>query len=170
MSNSAMIATFKENCLYRLDEGCRMLDRCMKEYDDTTIWERPNASTNSVANHILHLQGNLGQYVLSSLGETPDTRKRDEEFNARGGIDKNELISGLKTVLDAVAGVIERATEKQLLKKRRVQGFELSGVGILLHAVEHFSYHIGQIALWTKIRTNADLGFYSGVNLNTLND
>lgn len=147
-----------------------MLMRCLEEYDDNSIWVRPNRHTNSVANLMLHLEGNLGQYVLSSLGGSPDRRIRDEEFNARGGFSKAELINRMKNTIEAVAKTIAAARPEELLKVRMVQGFRLSGIGIVIHAVEHFSYHIGQIALWTKIRENTALGFYEGIDLNTLND
>jgi uncharacterized damage-inducible protein DinB len=52
---------------------------------------------------------------------------------------------------------------------RKVQGFNLTGIGAVLHAVEHFSYHVGQVAFWVKQLTNSDLGFYDQQDLNQLN-
>ena len=66
--------------------------------------------------------------------------------------------------------VIASATEIELNKKRLVQGFQLSGTGIIIHVVEHYSYHVGQIALITKLFTNEDLGFYANLDLNITND
>ena len=56
-----------------------------------------------------------------------------------------------------------------LLRKRVVQGFDYDGVGILVHVVEHFSYHTGQIAYFVKARKGIDLGFYRGVDLSRKN-
>ena len=46
------------------------------------IWWRPNAACNSVGNLLLHLSGNLSQWVLAGLGGESFERRRDEEFAA----------------------------------------------------------------------------------------
>ena len=51
-----------------------------------------------------------------------------------------------------------------------VQGFQLSGIGIVVHVVEHYSYHTGQISFWTKQLKNKDLRFYAGLDLNVQNN
>jgi len=53
---------------------------------------------------------------------------------------------------------------------RSVQGFSFSGVGVIIHAVEHYSYHTGQIAFWVKQLKEKDLGFYNGTDLNIKNN
>ena len=169
MKTNPVIDQLKSSCIYRIEEGSRMLDRCLLEFDDTSIWERPNPATNSVANLLLHLEGNMRQYVLSSLGGNPDTRRREREFEVDGGYTKSELTAGFYQALDQVKTTIKTVGASELLREREVQGFTLSGIGILVHVVEHYSYHIGQIALWTKIRTDRDLGFYEGMDLNILN-
>ena len=57
----------------------------------------------------------------------------------------------------------------ELLRSRTVQGFQLSGIGIVVHVTEHYSYHTGQIAFWTKQLKNKDLGFWEGKDLNAHN-
>ena len=61
-------------------------------------------------------------------------------------------------------------SEEELMRKRMVQGFEYSGIGIIIHVTEHFSYHTGQIAFWTKQLKNKDLGFYADRDLEIKND
>ena len=53
---------------------------------------------------------------------------------------------------------------------RSVQGFNFSGIGILVHVVEHLSYHTGQIAFYTKQLKNEQLGFYGDIDLNVKNE
>lgn len=168
---------FKENALYRIDENTRMIETafakleayCHPEPVERHIWKRPNEASNSMGNLILHLVGNMTQYVIASLGEQPDTRVRDIEFNTTEGFSKTELLEKLHKTVDLVKQTIEKATVDQLLLKRDVQGFHFSGMGCVLHAVEHYSYHTGQIAFWVKQLMNAPLGFYDGVDLNEQN-
>lgn len=160
---------FVQNSLYRLDESTRMNSISLEQLSEEDIWKRPNTSLNSIGNLILHLCGNINQYVISSLGETEDTRERDEEFAIDSGYNKAELLQKLTETVDVAKRVINDTPVEQLVRKREVQGFYFSGLGVVLHAVEHYSYHTGQIAFWTKQLKNKDLGFYDGMNLNINN-
>ncbi|MGB5821373.1 MAG: DinB family protein [Saonia sp.] len=165
-----IIAEFIQNALYRLDESTRMIVKSLEELSDDELWRRPNNVSNSIANLILHLCGNIGQYAISSLGETTDIRNRDSEFSTDGGMNKTELLAALNKTVDKAKEIIESATIDRLLQKREVQGFHFSGIGIVIHVVEHYSYHTGQIAFWVKQLKNKDLGFYEGIDLNIKNE
>ncbi|WP_339840434.1 DinB family protein [uncultured Maribacter sp.] len=164
-----LVEELVKNALYRMDESSRMIKKSLDDISEEEVWQKPNDSLNSIANLILHLCGNISQYVISSLGETEDKRNRDVEFSATGGLTKDELLKKLDDVVDTAKRVIFDATPSQLVKIRSVQGFSFSGVGIILHAVEHYSYHTGQIAFWVKHLKNTDLGFYDGMDLNVKN-
>ena len=73
-----------------------------------------------------------------------------------------------QTTSEAIA-VMESLDESALVKQYHVQGFQLSGIGIIIHVTEHYSYHTGQIAFWVKLLKNNDLGFYQNINLNVKN-
>ena len=164
-----IIEELKQNALYRIDESTRMIKKSLTDVSEEELWQKPNASLNSIANLILHLCGNISQYAISSLGENEDTRNRDVEFAATNGYTKEELLKKLDDVLDSAKRIIFDASTAQLVQKRSVQGFSFSGIGIILHVVEHYSYHTGQIAFWVKQLKNKDLGFYDGVDLNIKN-
>ncbi len=164
------IADFIENAHYRLDESSRMIGIALVDLSEEELWKKPNESSNSVANLILHLCGNITQYVISSLGETEDIRNRDLEFETVEGYSKVELLDRLNGVIENAKASISEASVESYLKKRDVQGFNFSGTGVVLHAVEHLSYHTGQIALITKLFKNKDLGFYKDLDLNIKNE
>ncbi len=167
--DSQAIQEFKEQALYRLDESTRMLKKALTVVADDNIWKRPNDQSNAIGNLILHLCGNITQYAIASLGEQEDNRERDEEFTAKEGFSKEELLGKLNAVVTQAKGTISNASDKQMLRKRAVQGFTFSGIGIVLHVVEHYSYHTGQIAFWVKLLKAKDLGFYEGLDLNIKN-
>ncbi len=157
---------FIQNALFRIDESTRMNTISLQQLTEEEIWKKPNESLNSVGNLILHLCGNIRQYIISSLGESDDNRERDVEFSTTSGFTKKELLEKLIETVDDAKRIIFDSSIEQLVKIRSVQGFSFSGIGVVLHAVEHYSYHTGQIAFWVKQLKNKDLGFYEGTDLN----
>lgn len=159
-----------ENSIFRIDESYRMIQKSLERLQEDDVWKRPNDSSNSIGNLLLHLCGNITQYLISSLGGQPDVRRREQEFSALGGPSKAELLDQFQHVIDQAKEVLSRTNPKEFLRIREVQGYTMSGIGIVIHAVEHLSYHTGQIAYWTKILKNIDLGFYDGIDLNIKNN
>jgi len=166
----AFVREFIEAAIYRMDENSQKLTRCIAEFNEAEIWKRPSQNSNSVGNIILHLCGNIRQYAVSSLGGKEDIRERDKEFSAEGGYSKTELSEKFIDVVNEAKNIIQNISADELLRKRQVQGFTQSGIGIIVHVTEHLSYHTGQIIFWTKILKNKDLGFYAGIDLNTKNE
>ena len=166
----SFVQDFIENAIFRLDENNQMVRKSFAELDEADIWKRPNATSNSVGNLILHLCGNITQYAISALSGTADKRQRDAEFAAREGYGKAELLDGLLRTVETAKTVIRKLDADNLMRMRTVQGFRFSGTGIILHVVEHYSYHTGQIAFWTKLLKGKDLGFYTGFDLNAKNE
>lgn len=156
---------FIEQSLHRMHENTTRIAKCLEELSEEEIWHRPNDSSNSVGNLLLHLCGNIRQYAVSSLGKLPDTRTRDAEFEATQGFSKSELLQLLTDTIKIAEVIMQTSDEEDLMEVRSVQCYQLSGMGIILHVVEHYSYHTGQIAFWTKQLRNKDLGFYAGKEL-----
>lgn len=165
-TNDALAAALIHEVRRRLFTECvPRLKTCVSLLTDDEIWYRPNAETVSIGNLVLHLCGNVRQWMLSGLGGQPDTRHRQSEFDEPGPIPSNELLQRLDGVMAEVAILLDHLTPRQLLDARRVQGFAETGVAILIHVTEHFSYHVGQITYAVKSRKGIDLGYYKGIDL-----
>lgn len=161
---------FKEQIIYRISESTRMIDLSLDQISEVDVWKRPNDNTNSIGNLILHLCGNITQYAIASLGNIEDHRERDAEFNAKNGYSKKELLDKLHCTINEAKIRIQSVSVSELLRKREVQGYNFSGMGIAIHVTEHYSYHTGQIAFWTKqLKDKKSLGFYEGIDLNVKN-
>ena len=167
--NIEVLEEFKNQIIYRLDESTRMNTKSLSLISEDDVWKRINNSSNSIGNLILHLCGNITQYAIASLGNTDDLRNRDLEFSMDKGFLKSELLEKLNTTLEQSKKIINKTTLEEYLRKREVQGFTFSGIGIVIHVTEHYSYHTGQIAFWVKQLKNKDLGFFDGVDLTTKN-
>ncbi|WP_281986216.1 DinB family protein [Aquimarina aggregata] len=161
---------FKEQIIYRLNESTRMISLCFDQLPEEDIWKRPNTNSNSIGHLIVHLCGNITQYVIASLGGLEDNRERDKEFAEEKTHSKKQLLEKLKSTLYRAKEIIQNISEEELLRKREVQGFTFSGIGILIHVTEHYSYHTGQIAFWIKqLKDKKSLGFYDGIDLSIKN-
>ena len=170
MTNVSFPEEIRTQACLRMQENRDKILKCLSSFDDATIWHRSNTNSLAIGNQLLHLCGNITQYILSGLAGAVDERKRDQEFSATEGWSKADLTTRFNDVIDRAIVAIRMASDEDLLRYRTVQGFHLSGVGMVLHVVEHMSYHTGQIVAWTKQRENRPMGFYDGIDLNTRNE
>lgn len=161
-----MTREFTHEICSRLEENLPRLDKCLLQLDEKQIWWRPNENSNSIANLILHVNGNITQYILAGLGNEKDLRERDKEFKANKAFSKQELQQLTESTIQKAKSIINSLSQEQLTKEYLIQGFSLNGISACVHVTEHLSYHVGQIALLTKIIKNLDLGFYAGFDLN----
>lgn len=159
-------AELKDACLLRINESADRIRKCVHMLSEEQIWHRQNEHLSPVANLVLHLCGNISQYIISSLGHLPYDRARDMEFAANRSHTQAELLEVFHDTIEAAISIISEAREEELLRVRSVQGFSMTGIGVIIHVTEHLSYHTGQVAMHTKLLIAEDLGFYSGVNLN----
>lgn len=149
-----------------IEESVPRIKKCLSKLSEEEIWRRPNEETVSIGNLVLHLCGNVSQWVLSGLGNITDERDRDSEFNETGGISADKLISDMEVLMQKVTGVLDNLSVADLLETRNVQGFQETGIAILIHVTEHFSYHTGQITYYVKANKNVDMNYYGGIDLN----
>lgn len=147
-----------EWCRFRLmKQYWPRVERCMSELTEEEVWWRQHESNNSVGNLVLHLTGNLGQFILSGVGGSEDIRNKGEEFSERQSIPKEELTRGLKQALIAVDDTLSRLDASRLLERTIVQDRERRIFEVLAVVVEHFALHCGQIIYITKLKTGKDL-------------
>ncbi len=124
------------------------------------LWWRPNEHANSAGNLVLHLTGNVRQWIVSGVGGAADTRNRDEEFAAREGANAPELLETLEKTLSEVDAVLATLTPKSLGESRDIQGRRTTVFAAVYHVVEHFSTHTGQVILLAKIFAPGAISFY----------
>ncbi len=157
---------FIEEIKRRLFTECfPRLEQCLHTLTEKEIWYRPNANSNSVGNISLHLCGNIRQWVIAGLGGHKDIRERQKEFDEQGPIPLEKLLDLLSVLKKDVEAVLNEVTAEDLIKKREVQIYQESGLSILVHVVEHFSYHVGQVTYIVKMLKDVDTGYYAGQNL-----
>jgi Protein of unknown function (DUF1572) len=125
------------------------------------VWWRPNEASNSIGNLVLHLSGNVWQWLVASFNHLDDKRDRPSEFSASGDLSAADVLTRLSTTMQEAEKVLHRLTDAELLATHHIQGYTVSGLAAVYQAVEHFSLHYGQILYITKSLEGRDLGFYS---------
>ena len=134
--------------------------RCLDVLPAEAVWDRTHGESNSVGNLLLHLTGNVRQWIVSAVGGAPDDRWRSAEFEARDGGDAEELFAALRRTLDDAGRVLASLTPDQLVQRRVVQGRDVTVLDAVFHVVEHFALHTGQIILLTKAASPGRIRFY----------
>jgi uncharacterized damage-inducible protein DinB len=137
------------------------IESCLGRLSDDQIWARGGENENAVGNLVLHLAGNVRQWIVSGVGAAPDVRQRDTEFAARGGPSAAKLKERLRGTVSEAVAVIGAVSEGRLTERVTIQDYEGSVLEAIYHVVEHFSMHTGQIQFAAKMLTGADLGFYA---------
>ena len=135
------------------------IERCLEKLSDDEVWWRANPESNSIGNLLLHLAGNVRQWIVSGVGGTADQRQRPQEFDEQGPIPSVEILSRLSMTVHEADRVLAGVTAEELLEARRIQGCDVTVLEAIYACVEHFSMHTGQIILLTKM-WKGDLGFY----------
>lgn len=140
------------------------IERCLTALNDEQVWYRPNSKSNSVGNLVLHLCGNATQWIISGVGNRPDIRQRDREFEPETQVTKSELLLLLRTSISEVVSVLKNLNAESMLERRTIQGCDVDVLEAVFHVTEHFSMHTGQIIMLTKMLSDNDPGFYEFVD------
>jgi len=133
---------------------------CVNALPRSAVWARPNQSSNSIGNLIVHLTGNVTEWILGGIGGQSVSRYRAGEFAQTDGADGAKLLDNLEAVLSEADGILAGLTEKDLERSLVIQDRETTVLSAVYHVVEHFSMHTGQIIMLTKMMTASDLRFY----------
>ena len=158
MEIDRIFITYSVNKLRQL-EG-RIYD-CVARLTPEQIWSRDAEAQNAVGNLMLHLSGNVTQWIVSSIGGAEDKRDRDAEFNAREGFSAAELKHHVQSAMDLAIPVIENVTAQRLTETIHVQNYDVTVLEAIYHVVEHFAEHTAQIIYATKLFTKRELEYYT---------
>jgi uncharacterized damage-inducible protein DinB len=143
----------------KLHQNLDRIEKCLGRLTEDQIWSREHDSENAIGNLLLHLAGNVRQWIISGVGATPDIRDRDSEFNARTGHAKADLLAALRRTVEEACQVLESLPHERLEVTIHVQKYDVTVIEGIYHVVEHFAHHTGQIIFATKLLTGEELGF-----------
>jgi uncharacterized damage-inducible protein DinB len=152
---------FLERSRYYLsDEYLPKLRQCVEALPNDAVWRRANESSNSIGNLLLHLAGNVRQWIVGGVGEEQVERDRAAEFAARGGLFGADLIENLERAVAEADSVLARLSVDDLGRRCLIQERDKTVLEAIYHVVEHFAMHTGQIVLLTKTYAPGKIRFY----------
>ena len=143
-----------------LEDYLPKVEHCVASMDEAQLWWRPGGQSNAAGNLLMHLAGNVRQWIIHGIGGALCIRDRASEFAADGGADRTTLLRRLRRTCEEAGAVLSGLGSGSLLERRRIQGLDVSVMGAVYHVTEHFAGHTGQIIYITKLTTGRDLGFW----------
>jgi uncharacterized damage-inducible protein DinB len=145
---------------YLTDEYRIKIRRSVEALPPDALWFRPNEQANSIGNLLLHLAGNVRQWIIGGVGGAPDVRDRASEFSASEGMTAPELLERLDQTLDEADAVLARLRPEDLGERRQVQGRDVTVLDAVYQVVQHFALHLGQVILVAKAQVPGAVRFY----------
>ena len=159
MQSAGIQKLFLQDSYEHLEYAVERVEHCLDQLNDEQIWWRPTESQNSIGNLVLHICGNVSQWILSGVGSLPDTRDRPSEFSERGPLEHSLLTLKLQESLKAVQQVLQTVNETRLVESQVIQGFQTTGLGAITHSVTHFTGHMQEVICLTRMQLGADYQF-----------
>src|SRR5580765_4823436 len=124
---------------------------CIAELNDEQIWLRPNQTSNSIGNLVVHLCVNLRHFIIKGGCGRLYERNRSGEFSEQGPIPKDELLARFKGVIDGVAAVFAELTPERLTEHNDHTEMKTSNYLLIMYMTMHFGLHTGQVIYITKM-------------------
>jgi hypothetical protein len=150
MNADELAAVVGTAAAHELESALKRIKHCLGQLDEEQVWRRPQPGLNSIGNLILHLCGNVRQWVVAGVGGASDNRNRPAEFAERGPIPKEELTRRLAAVVEEAKRILIGVKARQLVDPRRIQGFDVTGAAAIFDSVPHFRGHTQEIVHMTR--------------------
>jgi len=135
--------------------------KCVAQLSEEQMWHRGGDYENSVANLLLHLEGNMRQWILHGIANQPDVRRRDDEFALSPITSAAEAHASFNAVIEEVCHVLSSVPQDNLLitidPQKHGPWRNLTIVEAVFQVVGHVQLHAGQIFLLTKQLVQRDL-------------
>jgi hypothetical protein len=152
MTADELAAVVGTAAAHELESALNRIKNCLTQLNDEQVWRRSQASLNSIGNLVLHLCGNLRQWIVSGLASASDVRNRPAEFAERGPIPKEELMRSHEGVVQEAKRILAAVDARQLAGVRRLQGFDVTGVAAIFDSVPQFRGHTQEIVHMTRLQ------------------
>ncbi|MFD1674285.1 DUF1572 family protein [Alicyclobacillus fodiniaquatilis] len=149
MNNFQEVLSLHRDKMFDLE---RRWVNALQQLDDEDVNWRPNDVSNSIANLVVHVAGNLRQRFVSGIGQESDIRDRDEEFNTREWFSKTELINLLTEQFSTVHRTLQCLTPDKLFQVYTIKNQDRTVLDVIFEVVTHISEHLGQVLFIAKMR------------------
>lgn len=155
--DSQIAANFLDHSVAKLNDMTKCVESCLEKLNDQQVWQRQADHENAIGNLILHLCGNMRQWIMHGVGGSPDVRTRDEEFSTHRGLSVAQLLELFKQHVAEANNVLATLPHPRLTERIHPQNRDVTVLEAIYQVVGHVQQHTGQIILLTKQMTQKDL-------------
>jgi uncharacterized damage-inducible protein DinB len=160
-SQDAVAADFLAFSARKMQDLHHDIATCLGRLSEEQMWQRGGPHENSVGNLLLHLEGNIRQWILHGIAGQRDVRQRDGEFTLAPAVHSKTAFANLTATLDKAREVIATLPPARL---REIIDPQPTGtwrhttiLAAIYKVVSHLDHHTGQIVLLTKQMYGSDL-------------
>jgi uncharacterized damage-inducible protein DinB len=158
--HSEIARLFLVHSCRKLQQMAGQIETCLTRLTEEQVWQRGSENENAVGNLVLHLCGNVQQWIGSAIAGEPDIRQREAEFSAHDNFSKEELVALLQQTIACNVAIIDQLKPERLTETITTQDGPRSALETIYQVVGHFQQHTGQIVFATKLRTGSDFRLY----------
>ena len=132
------------------------LDRLARHVPPEHVWLRPGGAA-SIGFHVRHIGGALDRLFTYARGESlSDPQKaalRAEGAPGEPPTPLRAIVSGVDAIIDRALEQLTATSRASLLEERKLgrAGLPTTVLGLLFHAAEHSTRHVGQAITTAKI-------------------
>jgi len=155
--NSEIATLFLDYSIAKLNDMTKCVESCFEKLTDEQVWQRQAEHENAIGNLILHLCGNMRQWIMHGVGGAADVRTREREFSTNGGLSAAQLLAMFQQHISEACGVLSALPHDRLAVRTHPQGRDVTILEAIYQVVGHVQQHTGQIILLTKQMTQKDL-------------
>lgn len=142
--------TIKSFLVKRFEEIEKRILFVLDQLSDEQVNWRPNEASNSIANIIMHLRGNIGERITKGIHQKDFARNRDQEFETLRAT-QSELTEMIRESFREVIETTRHITEDTLQRTQTIRNVEITNLDLLIQTAAHSSEHMGQILYIAKI-------------------
>ena len=146
-----LLAAFFESTEAQLKSGVSVIQHCVTQLSLEQVWWRPSEDMNSIANLLIHLEGNVRQWMICGLNAQADLRNRQSEFDDRSNRPVDELLRDLEQTVNEAIQCIRSQTADDLVRRRLVQEWDETGFSAIAGSTTHFVGHVQEIVHMTRV-------------------
>src|ERR1700743_3364050 len=147
MAESSFAAIFYDEVRRSFRGYKRLADGGLAQLNDEEFFRLPDPESNSEAQLVKHVAGNLRSRwkdFLTTDGEKPD-RRRDQEFVLTPADTRADLMRRWEESFQIVFDTIASLTEEDFSKTITIRGEPHTILQALSRSMLHTAYHVGQI-------------------------
>lgn len=160
MNSDSIAALYVESVRKGIEKSKGTIKHCLDQISNDQFWWRPNPEMNSIANILLHLTGNIKQWIIAGIEDLNDQRDRPAEFSDRSGKSVHAVWEDFSRTLDAACLTLSKVDAESLNRTRRIQGYDVKGLDAIYNSASHLQGHTQEIIYITRMMLGPSYKLY----------